>query len=473
MSSDSTSVDSTSVDDAPADASPRELLLHRIEQRSVCVAVLGLGHVGLPITAAMVDAGFRVLGVDVDAARVAALNAGATPLRHLGEDLARRLRDTGRFEATTDTARLAEADAALVCVPTPLDAERQPDLGAVRATAGDLARHLRPGGLVVLSSTTWPGTTRSVLVPMLEAAGRRCGTDVFVAFSPERADPGRHDDAVTIPRLVGGVDEASGEIACALYRAAVREVVPVASADVAEAAKLLENCYRAVNIAMVNELKLAFEALGVDVWDVLDAASTKPFGFQRFEPGPGLGGHCIPVDPFYLAWAAERAGASARLVRLAGEINQEMPERIVERVGAALAEDDRTLEGASVLVLGVAYKPDIDDVRGSPSFALIHLLEQAGAKVDYHDPHVPRLTGREHEGVAVRASVELDDARLAACDAVLVATAHAAVDHARVARIARLIVDTRGVLRGGSGPEHGSPERGRPDGLGPGRIVSA
>ncbi|MEA2631587.1 MAG: UDP-N-acetyl-D-glucosamine dehydrogenase, partial [Chloroflexota bacterium] len=330
-------------------------LLREIRRRSARVGVIGLGYVGLPLVELFVAKGFPVLGLDIDPVKVQRLRAGQSYIGHISADRVAAMNDSGRFEATADFARLADADAILICVPTPLGAHREPDLGAVIATGRTIGRHLRPGQLVVLESTTYPGTTRDVLRPELEAGGLRAGRDFFLAYSPEREDPGnpRHS-AAAIPKVVGGWDEASGELARGLYGAVVPEVVPASSCDVAEACKILENTYRAVNIALVNELKLVFERMGVDIWEVVDAAKTKPFGFQAFYPGPGLGGHCIPIDPFYLTWAARAYGVHTRFIELAGEINTAMPHHVVDRVIAALNDRGRSLKGSRVLVLGAA-----------------------------------------------------------------------------------------------------------------------
>jgi UDP-N-acetyl-D-glucosamine dehydrogenase len=472
-------------------------LLARIEARTAVVAVVGLGYVGLGIANAFARGGFRVLGLDRDACRVAQLLSGQTPHTHLGAGFAAGLLATGRFDATAEAARLAEADAILVCVPTPLGPGDVPDLADVRAAAAAVGATLRAGQLVVLESTTYPGTTREVLLPALLAPRGgpplACGRDVFVAFSPEREDPGRGPMSTeAIPRLVGGLDGPSLAAALALYGAVLRRVVPVSSAEVAEAAKLLENIYRAVNIAMVNEMKVLLTAMGIDIQEVIDAAATKPFGFQEFRPGPGWGGHCIPIDPYYLAWKAREAGQEARFIALAGAVNRAMPDYVLERAdyvlerarqalaarrpparaGASLADPlagapaadalagapaADPLAGARVLVLGLAYKRDIDDVRESPSLRLLALLGQAGARPDYHDPHVPEIPASAVAGgvlppaLAGLRSVPLDAARLAAYDVVMIATDHAAIDWALVARAARLIVDTRGVLRGVAG----------------------
>ena len=419
----------------------------RIERREAIVAVLGLGYVGLPLVRAFTRAAMPTIGFDIDRSKIDALNAGRDYLKHPAPGLARELLCSGRFGATSDPADLAHADALLVCVPTPLDDNREPDLSYVERTVDTIAGVIRPGRLVVLESTTYPGTTREIVLPRLERAGLTLGEDLFVAFSPEREDPGSPGRSTqTIPKLVGGVDNASTEIAAALYRGAIDTVIPVSSAEVAEAAKLLENVYRSVNIALVNEMKLILERLGVDPLEVIDAAATKPFGFQRFDPGPGLGGHCIPIDPYYLAWRARRAGIDARFVELAGEINCAMPAHVVDRLGEALRERGSALDGADIIVLGLAYKKNIDDVRESPSAEIIRLLRGAGADVSYSDPHVQR-THAGRRGDLEMASIELTPERLSRADAVVIATDHDAFDWAMIGEHARLIVDTRGRMR--------------------------
>jgi UDP-N-acetyl-D-glucosamine dehydrogenase len=430
---------------APYRHSPVPPLSERILDRSACVSVLGLGHVGLPLAAAFARAGFRVLGYDVDAARVAALQRGERVLPHLDDEQQRALRPESGFEAMHDSERLVEADAHFLCVPTPLGSHREPDLQAVEASARTVARVLRKGALVVLCSTTYPGTTREVVAPLLAASGLRPGVDFDLAYAPEREDPGRKDwPARSVPRLVGGLTPHSGALCRALLAQAYESVVPVSSCEVAEAAKLLENVFRAVNIALVNELKLILSALGIDPWEVVEAAATKPYGYMRFDPGPGLGGHCIPIDPFYLAWAARRAGRSARFVELAGEINTAMPEHVVERVMLALNERGRALRGARILLLGVAYKADVADVREAPALRLAARLHELGAHIAYSDPHVPVLGAAEF--AEALHSVPLTQAELEASDVVLVVTAHRSFDWELVARHARLVVDTRHVL---------------------------
>jgi UDP-N-acetyl-D-glucosamine dehydrogenase len=426
----------------------------RFLARDGLVGIVGMGYVGLPLTLAAAGAGFRVLGFDVDEPKVGALNHGKSPLKHIGDQRVAAVREKGLFEATADFARLGEPDAVLICVPTPLGPHREPDLSYVEATARAIAATLRPGQLIVLESTTWPGTTRQVVRPILEAAGLRAGEDFFLAFSPEREDPGNLDfETSRIPKVVGGDDEAGLRLACALYDQFVVRTVPVSSADTAEAVKLTENIFRAVNIALVNELKVVYSAMGIDVFEVIEAAKTKPFGFMPFYPGPGLGGHCIPIDPFYLTWKAQEYGVRTRFIELAGEVNAGMPRWVVGRLAEEL--DRRAGKGLSasrVLLVGLAYKRDVDDIRESPTFAVWELLEARGAAVEYHDPHVPVVPRtREHARLAGRRSVALEPAAVAGFDAVVALTDHRAVDWAALAAHARLLVDTRGVTRGLAG----------------------
>lgn len=353
----------------------------------------------------------------------------------------------GRFDATSDMKRLGECDVVIVCVPTPVGKHLEPDISFIENASNDIAATLRPGQLVVLESSTYPRTTREVMLPRFEAKGLRVGQDFFLAFSPEREDPGRKDhNTQTIPKLVGGIEPNSGELAVKLYSHAIAKIVPVSSAEVAEAAKLLENIYRAVNIAMVNEMKVILDAMDIDVWEVIEAAKTKPFGFQAFYPGPGLGGHCIPVDPFYLTWKAREVGQTTRFIELAGEVNHHMPRYVVEKTIRALNEADKATKSARVLVLGLAYKPDIDDVRESPTFDLITQLEELGVHVDYNDPHVPATHHMRRWGDLGKKSVELTAQSLATYDCVLIATNHAATDWQLVGDHAKLIVDTRNAM---------------------------
>lgn len=422
------------------------VLEDRIDSREAKLAILGLGSVGLPLAKAFVDAGFDVLGYDLDARKVADLERGANTLHHLPKGHVQALVASGRFGVTSDPERLAEADVAIVCVPTPLDAARQPDLSCVIDAGSKLAQHARANALVVLESTTWPGTTRRILGGLFAARGRTPGTDVFLAFSPEREDPGRDVATRAIPKLVGGTCARSGDLAQRLYACAIERVERVSSAEVAESAKLLENVFRAVNIALVNELKIALEAMHIDVWEVIEAASSKPFGFMRFTPGPGLGGHCLPIDPFYLSWIAREHGVATRLVELAGEISRAMPQHVVDRTVSALGCAGKDVSGARVLVLGLAYKPEVDIVTESPSIRLVELLEALGARCDYSDPYVPiapRVAGHD---IGPRRSVELDAATIASYDAVLIATDHKAFDWDLIARSSRLVIDTRNAL---------------------------
>ncbi len=428
----------------------RMSLLSKIEDRTAKVGVIGLGYVGLPLLAAFHRSGFSVIGFDIDPSKITTLHKGENYLKHLGADLVKNMLGP-KFDATADFKRLAEADAIIVCVPTPLDKYLQPDLSYIEKTTHAIAATLRPGQLVVLESTTYPGTTREVMLPKFEEKGLKLGTDFFLAFSPEREDPGRKDhNTVTIPKLVGGIDKISGEVAAALYAKAIQKVIPVSSAEVAEAAKLLENIYRSVNIALVNEMKVVLTAMGIDVWEVVDAAKTKPFGFQAFYPGPGLGGHCIPIDPFYLTWKAREFNQITRFIELAGEINRHMPDYVVERTTLTLNAAGKAVKGAKILVLGLAYKPDVDDVRESPSFELIEKYEHLGAIVDYHDPHVPQTHKMRRHDLQMK-SVPLSAAALRTYDIVVISTHHAAVDYQLVADNAKLIIDSRNALKSVTG----------------------
>lgn len=426
-----------------------EKLLATIRQRQALVGIIGLGYVGLPLALAFTERGFRVLGFDVDEGKVQALDRGESYIKHLDGGRVAAMAASGRFAATSDFARLDEPDAVLICVPTPLTPQREPDMTYVEKSAHQIAACLRRGQLVVLESTTYPGTTDELVRAILEETGLRCGEDFFLAFSPEREDPGNKDYGTTnTPKVVGGVDPVSGDLAQALYDQVIARTVRVSSARAAEAAKLTENIFRAVNIALVNELKMVYDRMGIDIWELLDAAATKPFGFMRFNPGPGWGGHCIPLDPFYLAWKAREFGASTRFIELAGEVNVRMPEYVIAKLTLALNDRGKPVKGARVLVLGIAYKKDIDDPRESPAFELIHHLLRLGAEVSYHDPHIPVAPRmRSWPQLPPMRSVSLDPATLAGSDAVLVATDHSAVDWALVAAHAPLIVDTRGVYR--------------------------
>ncbi len=387
------------------------------------------------------------MGFDVDNHKINQLRIGQSYIGHIPSSRIGALQASQRFQVTSDFARLVETDAILICVPTPLGKHREPDLTAVTKTGEAIAKVLRKHQLVVLESTTYPGTTRDVLCPILESSGLKVGEDFFLAFSPEREDPGNPNfSAGNIPKVVGGWDAASSRIACALYQAAIPRVVPVSTCEVAEACKILENSYRAVNIALVNELKQVFERMGIDIWEVIDAAKTKPFGFQAFYPGPGLGGHCIPIDPFYLTWAAREHGLHTRFIELAGEVNTAMPHYVVQRVIESLNDMGKTIRGARVLALGAAYKPNVDDCRESPSFEIMELLQQRGAVVTYNDPHIPVLPARRNYSVRLE-SQPLTVEVLAAQDCVLILTDHVAYDYEFIVRHSPLLIDTRGATR--------------------------
>ena len=419
-------------------------LLAKLDGCDALIGVVGLGYVGLPLLDAFINAGFRTLGFDVDDAKVEQLNQGRSYIKHVNSEQVKGWRDSGRFEATSDLSRMAEPDAIVICVPTPLNDSRDPDLTYVCGTGESIAANLRPGQLIVLESTTYPTTTRDVLLPILEQSGLKAGKDFFLAYSPEREDPGNiHYSAAKIPKVVGGIDEQSLELATALYSHAVVSVVPVTSAEVAEAAKILENTYRAVNIALVNELKILFDRMEIDIWDVIEAAKTKPFGFQAFYPGPGLGGHCIPIDPFYLTWLARRQGLSTRFIELAGEVNSRMPDYVVQRLGDFLNDEGKPIRGSKIALLGLAYKKDVDDPRESPSFVLMELLLQRGAIVTYSDPHVPRIPKMRHHDLPDMTHTEITPEYLAEQDCVLIATDHSAFDYEEIVRHSRLVLDTR------------------------------
>jgi UDP-N-acetyl-D-glucosamine dehydrogenase len=416
----------------------------KIVDKSARVGIVGLGYVGLPLARAFIAAGYRVLGFDVDQAKVDQLRAGRSYIGHLDPKWVSRCIDDGTLEPTAEMGRLDEPDAILICVPTPLTDSRDPDLSYVESTARQIARRLRPGQLVVLESTTYPGTTRDVMLPILAESGLTCGKEFFLAFSPEREDPGNADyTAGGIPKVVGGLDPISLRLAEKLYGGAVTQVVSVSSCEVAEACKVLENTYRAVNIALVNELKKVFERLGIDVWEVIAAAKTKPFGFQAFYPGPGLGGHCIPIDPFYLSWVARKHDVPTHFIELAGEVNAGMPDYVVERVSLALNQARKPINGSQICILGVAYKRDVDDPRESPAFRLMEQLAARGAKLSYSDPHIPRLPRMRHYVVPQLTSRELTKEFLAEQDCVLIVTDHTAFDYDLIVKHSRIVVDTR------------------------------
>jgi UDP-N-acetyl-D-glucosamine dehydrogenase len=418
--------------------------------RSARIGVVGLGYVGLPLAEAFAREEFSVTGFDIDEAKVRLLNEGKTYIRHIPDARIAAIVDSGKFSASTDFSDAADMDAILICVPTPLTRFREPDLKFIISTGEAIAPHLRAGQLVVLESTTWPGTTTEVLKPILEAGGLRSGDDFYLAYSPEREDPGNPDyGATTIPKVVGGDGEAALHLASTLYGQIVGQVVPVSSAATAEAVKLTENIFRAVNIALANELKLVYDRMGIDVWEVIDAAKTKPFGYMPFYPGPGLGGHCIPIDPFYLTWKAREHGISTRFIELAGEINTDMPRHVVRRLGDALdAQTGKGLNGARILLIGLAYKKNVDDTRESPALTIIELMEERGAAVDYYDPYVAEIPmTREHAALAGRQSVGWSQETLASYDAAFICTDHDDVDYAELVAHSRLVVDTRNATR--------------------------
>jgi UDP-N-acetyl-D-glucosamine dehydrogenase len=420
-----------------------------LSDRMATVGVCGMGYVGLPLAMAAFDAGFRVLAFDTDPEKVSRLAAGDPYLKHIAPEKLAKMAGDGRFQPSGDFDRLAECDVVTICVPTPLGSHGEPDLSFVRSTATAISERLRAGQLVILESTTYPGTTSEVLARILAASGLEPGTDYFVAYSPEREDPGNPNFATRqIPKVVGGLGAQAGELAALFYAQFMERVVPVSSAEVAEAVKIAENVFRAVNIALANELKVIFDAMGIDVWEVIEAAKTKPFGYMPFYPGPGLGGHCIPIDPFYLTWKAREFGVRTRFIELAGEINARMPEYVVEKAAEALDRaSGKGLSRAHVLVLGVAYKPNVDDMRESPALEIIERLEARGAAVAFHDPWVPVMPRtREHAELAGRRSTELGPEALSACDLVIVVTDHDAVDYRLVAEHAKLVIDTRNVF---------------------------
>ncbi len=423
------------------------------------VAIMGCGYVGLPLALRFAEAGHKVVGFDTDPEKVRLLNAGKSYIEHIQQSKIQQYVNSRHFHATTDFSKLKEADAIIICVPTPLNEYREPDLSYVESTAKSIHPHLQTGQLVVLESTTYPGTTEELLLPVLEKSGLRCPIaagpenenvpgDFFLAFSPEREDPGNKQFGLAqIPKVVGGVNPPSGRAAQALYAQVVAKVIPVSSTRAAEMAKLLENIFRCVNIALVNELKMLCLRMGVDVWEVIEAASSKPFGFMPFYPGPGLGGHCIPVDPFYLSWKAREYDFSTRFIELAGEVNTAMPYHVVDSVVAALSEHSKSLKGAKLLILGVAYKKDVDDLRESPTLKIMEILQKRGAHFDYNDPYFPHLHKMRHYDFSHMKSVPLNAQTLGNYDAVVIATDHSSYDYTAIVDGAKLVVDTRNATR--------------------------
>ena len=407
------------------------------------VGIVGMGYVGLPLAREFVARGAKVIGFDINEANVKKINSGQSPLKHIPSADISNMVKSGRFKTTTDMKLMSKPDALIICVPTPLTKNREPDMTYIVVTCETISKYLRKEQLVVLESTTYPGTTREVMKPILEKSGLKAGKDFYLAFSPEREDPGNKNfRTATIPKVVGGYDKKSLQVALDIYKYAIDKTIPVSSCDVAESAKILENTYRCVNIAMVNELKQLFDRMGIDVWEVINAAGTKPFGFQKFYPGPGLGGHCIPIDPFYLTWRARQFGMPTKFIELAGEINTAMPHYVVARTLEAMNERKKTLNGSKVLVLGLAYKKDIDDVRESPSIELIEILKEKGAKVDYNDPYIPHTHKMREHNLKMK-SKPLNAKMLKGYDIVLISTDHSCYDYNMIVKNSKMVVDSR------------------------------
>jgi UDP-N-acetyl-D-glucosamine dehydrogenase len=421
----------------------------RAKARDLTIGILGLGYVGLPLAEAFLRAGFRVLGFDIDETKIEAIKAGRTYIEHIQDERIAAMMATGRLEATSNDKRLSQADALLMCVPTPLNLHREPDISYVERTTELIARRLRPGQLIVLESTTYPGTSDEIVKTILEKTGLKAGRDFAIAYSPEREDPGNIAFSTSsIPKVVGANTKPERDMSVAVYEA-ITEVVPVSDMKTAEAVKLTENIFRLINIALVNELKVVYQGMGIDVWDVIDAAKTKPFGFMAFYPGPGLGGHCIPIDPFYLTWKARAHGEATRFIELAGDVVTNMPRYVIESLAEAMSTRlQKAVAGARILVVGLAYKKNVDDMRESPSLHLIHLLRERKATVDFHDPHIPVVPQtRDHPEFAGMRSVKLTAKAIASYDCVLISTDHDAVDYAELVRHAPLVVDTRNATR--------------------------
>ena len=422
-----------------------EDLAERIRGKKARVGIIGIGYVGLPLAVEFAKAGFTVTGIDIDRERVEALQGGRSYIPDIPSDELRELVSAGRFIATTHPEVIKDLDAVTICVPTPLNKVKAPDLSHVLSAVEEVRRYLHPGHLIILESTTYPGTTDEVVLPELEQTGLKVGKDFFLAFSPERVDPGNKQfNTRNTPKIIGGISPECGRLAASLYAAAIETVVPVSSTKVAETVKLLENTFRSVNIGMVNEMALMCHKLGIDIWEVIDAAATKPFGFLPFYPGPGIGGHCIPIDPFYLSWKARQNGFEPRFIELAGQINGAMPEYVMEKITEAMNNCGKCLRGSKILVAGVAYKKDIDDIRESPALDIISLLMRRGALVSYHDPYVQRLT----IGKVDLQSEDLSDETLGRQDCLIIVTNHEKLDYRKIVKSSRLIVDTRNALKG-------------------------
>ena len=424
-------------------------ILEKIDKRTFRVGVIGLGYVGLPLSIESVAHGFPTTGFDTDKSKVDMLLAGTTYIKNISNTTISKMNESGNFEATTDFSEINRVDGIIICVPTPLTINREPDMLYIISTAESIFPHLKKGQIVVLESTTYPGTTNEVLLPILEKSGLKCGEDIYLAYSPEREDPGNKDYTTSmIPKVLGGYNRESCDNASYLYKQIFIEVIPVSSTRVAEAVKLSENIFRSVNIALVNELKMIYSKMGIDIWEVIDAAKTKPFGFMPFYPGPGLGGHCIPIDPFYLTWKAREYGSSTRFIEIAGEINTSMPDYVIQTLMNALNEHGKTLKNASVLVIGVAYKKDIDDMRESPSLKLLEILNEKGAKPDYHDPFIPRIPEtRKYKKFEGMISITLTPETIKKYDAILISTDHSSIDYDELVLHAKLIVDTRNATK--------------------------
>ncbi len=425
-------------------------LAERIAARSSCVGVIGMGYVGLPLAVAVFNAGYPVLGFDVDPLKISQLNSGESPIGRIGNKIVAEMRASGHFEVTRDYARLADCDIVILCVPTPLNRHREPDLSYITQTTRSLSPFLRDGQLIALESTTYPGTTREVMRPILEKGGLKSGRDFFLAFSPEREDPGNPDyHTATIPKVVGGDGSDATALASQFYGSVVKRVVEVSSCEVAEAVKLTENIFRSVNIALVNELKIIYDRMGINVWEVIEAAKTKPFGYMAFYPGPGLGGHCIPIDPFYLTWKAKEYGVHTRFIELAGEINTMAPVHVVEKLVDSLSRrKQKALSGSRILIFGVAYKKNVEDTRESPALTLIQLIEGKGGKVDFYDPFVPEIPHtREHDDMSGRKSIQFDLKLFSSYDAALICTDHDGVDYLAIAGAIDLVIDTRNAMK--------------------------
>ena len=417
--------------------------LELLQQRTAHVGVIGLGYVGLPLVQLFSKAGFSVTGFDIDEKKITSLNNGISYIKHIPSQNIQQLKEQGKFQATTDFTNLRDMDAILICVPTPLTANREPDMSYIISTSQSIRDNLSTGQLIVLESTTYPGTVRNVVKPILEESGLKVTTNIFLAYSPEREDPGNPTyHAGTIPKVVGGMDPISQELAIALYSPVVPQVVPVSTPEVAEACKILENTYRSINIALVNELKVLFERMGIDIWEVIDAAKTKPFGFQAFYPGPGLGGHCIPIDPFYLTWIARQYNCTTRFIELAGEINTSMPEYVIHRIALALNSHGKSIRGSGIGLIGLAYKKNVDDLRESPSLTILNRLVELGAKVSYHDPFVPHVSATR-KGEFHMTSEALTESYLQSLDAAIIITDHDGVDYEYIVQHSPLVIDTR------------------------------